>query len=349
MSQLLTIRDTVKDFFRKYDEITTPVLRFIASFIMFNSINSLFGYSDLFEKGIVVFLLSVICALVPNPIVVLVGGIVVLVNVIGVSLEVTVFFAVLFVVMYCVYMRMFPQCSWILALVPIFYMLNIQYAVPLIVMIFAGISGIIPAAFGVVLYYFAQCTKEINSIINSTTDGENFNVFSYIVENVLKNKLILLTIIVFAVVITVSYVIYRLPIDYAWYIAIIAGGVCNILFFPIVGGIVGADGLEMGKLILGTLLGIIMAAVVQLFKGILDYTHKESVQFEDDDYYYYVKAVPKFNVGAKNKSVKKMTKNPQTERTERAERNENNNSAGNVNTRNIRNNMNQNDANRRRQ
>ena len=43
-------------------------------------------------------------------------------------------------------------------------------------------------------------------------------------------------------------------------------------------------------------------------------------EFEDDDYYYYVKAVPKFNVGAKNKSVKKMTKNPQTERTERAER-----------------------------
>ena len=29
--------------------------------------------------------------------------------------------------------------------------------------------------------------------------------------------------------------------------------------------------------------------------GILDYKHTERVQFEDDDYYYYVKAVPKID------------------------------------------------------
>ena len=38
----------------------------------------------------------------------------------------------------------------------------------------------------------------------------------------------------------------------------------------------------------------------------VDYSRKETVQFEDDDYYYYVKAIPKYNVTAKKKNVVKM-------------------------------------------
>ena len=38
----------------------------------------------------------------------------------------------------------------------------------------------------------------------------------------------------------------------------------------------------------------------------LDYARTEKVQFEDDDYYYYVKAVPKITVTAKKVKVKKI-------------------------------------------
>ena len=38
----------------------------------------------------------------------------------------------------------------------------------------------------------------------------------------------------------------------------------------------------------------------------LDYTRVEQVQFEDDNYYYYVKAVPKIMVQAQQKSVKRF-------------------------------------------
>ena len=36
---------------------------------------------------------------------------------------------------------------------------------------------------------------------------------------------------------------------------------------------------------------------------ILDYTAVEHVQFEDDDYYYYVKAVPKIDVAMPTMNV----------------------------------------------
>ena len=40
----------------------------------------------------------------------------------------------------------------------------------------------------------------------------------------------------------------------------------------------------------------------------MDYTRTEMVQFEDDEYYYYVKAVPKNVLAAPQKKVKRINK-----------------------------------------
>ena len=77
MSGLLSVRNYIRDFLRKYDEITTPVIHFVAAFIMFSKLNDLFGYSSLFDKGMVTFWLALICALVSSPVVMLVAGLVV--------------------------------------------------------------------------------------------------------------------------------------------------------------------------------------------------------------------------------------------------------------------------------
>ena len=44
----------------------------------------------------------------------------------------------------------------------------------------------------------------------------------------------------------------------------------------------------------------------------MDYSRIENVQFEDDEYYYYVKAIPKMTVAAPTKTVKRI--NVQRER-----------------------------------
>ena len=47
------------------------------------------------------------------------------------------------------------------------------------------------------------------------------------------------------------------------------------------------------QLILGTLVSIVIAMAVEFFVFSVDYSRTEYAQFEDDEYYYYVKAVPK--------------------------------------------------------
>ena len=48
--------------------------------------------------------------------------------------------------------------------------------------------------------------------------------------------------------------------------------------------------------------------LIQLMEFNVDYNRTEIVQFEDDEYYYYVKAVPKNILAAPEKKVKRINK-----------------------------------------
>ena len=57
----------------------------------------------------------------------------------------------------------------------------------------------------------------------------------------------------------------------------------------------------------GILLSVVVSLVLEFFFYNLDYSRVERVQFEDDEYYYFVKAVPKVFVSRKDKRVKRIT------------------------------------------
>ena len=314
MTGILTIKNAIRDFLRKYDEVTTPIVRFIFSFIMFSCINSLFGYSEFLHRTVVTVLLSVISALVTGPVTVFLAGVVITIHCFSVSVDVGVLCLLLFVVMYCSYMRMFQNTGYVLALVPILYMLKIPFAAPVLVAIFAGFSGAVPAAFGVVLYYFAQYVKEADATLKLGEDSE-FQAYSYVVNNLMKNKEMLLAILAFAIVVMVTALLHRLNYNYAWYVAIGVGSIFNILVFMVCGMLVDVN-VPAGSLVLGSILGGVISTVVQMCKSVVDYSRKESVQFEDDDYYYYVKAIPKFE-NANKKQVKKITEDEVVEQVKK--------------------------------
>jgi hypothetical protein len=60
--------------------------------------------------------------------------------------------------------------------------------------------------------------------------------------------------------------------------------------------------------IIGTVISALLMLVVEFFAFNLDYSRTEKVQFEDDEYYYYVKAVPKVTVATPERKVKKINR-----------------------------------------
>ena len=60
------------------------------------------------------------------------------------------------------------------------------------------------------------------------------------------------------------------------------------------------------KLLLGMALTAVIAYLVQFFRMTLDYTGVHKLQFEDEEYLYYVKAVPKMKVAPGDKTVTRI-------------------------------------------
>ena len=103
----------------------------------------------------------------------------------------------------------------------------------------------------------------------------------------------------------------RLSVDYAWEIAIVAGilGNINVMAY---GYIVMDIQLSYVSLIVGSLVAIVVALLIKFLVFSVDYTRTEYLQFEDDEYYYYVKAVPKAAVAIPEKTVKRIHERQKT-------------------------------------
>ena len=99
--------------------------------------------------------------------------------------------------------------------------------------------------------------------------------------------------------------IKRASINNSWTIAILVGGIVDFVII-LVGNIVFGTGSSVVWIIVGTVISMLLAYVLQFFVFSVDYSRIEHTQFEDDEYYYYVKAVPKINVTAPEMNVKRI-------------------------------------------
>ena len=106
-----------------------------------------------------------------------------------------------------------------------------------------------------------------------------------------------------AFVILVAYLIYRSSFEHAWMVSFLVAEFLNIVLF-LIGSVTLSIEVSIGSILIESVVGVLIAALLQFWKGIVDYQRTEILQFEDDDYYYYVKAVPKLSVAESNKNVK---------------------------------------------
>ena len=104
----------------------------------------------------------------------------------------------------------------------------------------------------------------------------------------------------------VVYLIRRQSINYAWRIALFVGNMTELVILIV--GYILLDMTDQALWVLaGILLSVVVSLVLEFFFYNLDYSRVERVQFEDDEYYYFVKAVPKVFVSRKDKRVKRIT------------------------------------------
>lgn len=212
----------------------------------------------------------------------------------------------------------FTKDGYYAVLTPITFALHTPYIMPISAGLLRTPASAASIVSGTVMFYFLKGIKENEAVLSAVEEDSNAaSKMVVAVNQLLGNKEMYLVLATFIVILLVVYVVRRLSIDYAWTVASLAGiliGLTVLISGFVMLGIKG----QIVWIIVGGVISTVIALIQQFLFFNLDYSRTERVQFEDDEYYYYVKAVPKIYVTTKEKKVKRIAaKDEEKERISR--------------------------------
>ncbi|MCR5627468.1 MAG: ABC transporter permease [Lachnospiraceae bacterium] len=307
MTNLLLVRDALKNVYGKYEMFITPVLKFILALITYLLINKHLGYMDTLDNPVIPVMAAIINSFLPVNTIVLFSFLMICLHVYRLSLIAAAATLVIMAVLFLVFLRFSPDSALAAVLTPLAFLFNVPFAVPICAGLVSSPLSAVSVACGIIVYYFLQYITSNSTSIQNPGDTQPADQLKGILNAVVNNKTMVLYVIVFAITILVVYIIRRLSINYSWMIAIVAGSLVEIIAIIVGDGTLGAN-VSFASVLLGIIIGAVVGLILHFFVFSVDYSRTEYVQFEDEEYYYYVKAVPKLTVSATDLQVKKINR-----------------------------------------
>lgn len=305
MRILLEIREMLKKFYAKYDVYIMPVVKLAIAMATLFAINGQLGYMARIDSTPIVLMVSLLCSFLPNGFIIFFAAVFVLLHCYALSIEVALVALCLFLVMALLFFRFAPKDSLVVVLTPLLFGIKIPYFAPLAMGLLGNPASAVSVGCGVVVHYFIKFVSINAASISAIEEGEMVARLRLVIDGLLNNKEMVVMIATFAFVVILVYIIRKLSIDYAWTVAMIGGGFVNIVIL-LLGDLMFDVNVSVMGVLLGTVVSVGLCVVLQFFVLCVDYSRTEKVQFEDDEYYYYVKAVPKMTVATPEKNVKRI-------------------------------------------
>lgn len=305
MTSLLVAKQYIKNFVSKYEVYLKPIGKLILALVTLMTINGKIGFMQKIDNISVVLIAALMCSFMPTNFIIVVAALFVLLHLYALSIECAAIGLVLFLVLFLLYFRFTPKDTLAVVLTPICTAMGIPYVVPLTMGLLGTPASVVSVACGVIVSSFIKNMSDSATAISSMETEDMAAKFRFVIDGLINNKEMILMIVAFSVTIILVYFVKRLAIDYAWTIAIAAGALADMMIL-LVGDLVFDTNGSIVMLIIGTIISVLVAKVVEFLAFSVDYSRTEKVQFEDDEYYYYVKAIPKINVATPSRTVKKI-------------------------------------------
>lgn len=302
---LIEIREKLKRIYGKYNVYIRPAGRFLVSLVAFLMLDMSIGYMTKLRSPLVAILLAIICAFVPGELTVVILSVFMLAHLYAISAEFALIALCVILVMYLLFLRFSPKQGYIIIATVMLCGLKLYAAVPIIIGIGLGVSSIIPVSFGILIYNIIRTASEYEAAINNMSVSDTVQQMSYIAESFVNDRACIVMILAAIVTIIVMGCIKRLTIDNAWTYALVAGALVEFLIL-MVGILALSAKLNYVSMFIGLVIGVAGGYVCKVLLFSVDYKRTEYVQYEDDEYYYYVKAVPKMTLVSEDVRVKQI-------------------------------------------
>lgn len=293
-------RKKLIEFYGKRSIMIQMALKIVTAFLMLVCIHQMSGYLVLLTSLPVQIVISVVCAVLPWSMISILMCLILILEYAGLSVIVAGFAFVIMFLMILLDTIFAPGCGKILFFVPLAFFFKLPFLVPLILGMVAPVTSVIPLAFGTILYYMMYFVNSFSGVLINSEDVTQTDMAMQLVNGLINNRFMLLVTLAMIATTIVVFVIHRMSVDHAWSIAIFVGAVLDVILI-LIGSVAGSGENTMGVfyVIFGSIVSVIIALLVRFMVFSVDYKQTEYTQFEDDEYYYYVKAVPKIKIAEK--------------------------------------------------
>lgn len=303
MTVLLEIKEKMKKIYGEYGYAISLILKFALAFSVFSSINKVMGYTEALTSIFPVLLFSLISCLISLKAAALFAAAMILGHSYGLGLEALGLTAIVLILLIIFFIRFDEKDSAALLLTP----LALSVGVPCFIPICFGIKGkpasAVSIGCGTFVFYYLHMLNDKAPVLQHTEDADILTNVQVLMDGILQNRMMLVNIAAMVLVVIVVYGLSRISVDYIWHIAIGTGG---ILYAAVMlcGGLFLDLEVSVLAVVLGALAAVFLGIVMEFFVLNVDYSRTERIEFEDDEYYYYVKAVPKMSISQSQREIK---------------------------------------------
>lgn len=312
MNSLYVWKEEMQKLYARYAKYIDKVLQLILGILVFGMINSKIGYMELAASDYVTAGLAILFTFLPPVYMAVAAAALVLLHMFSLSLAVFAVTAAIFLMMFIFYFRFAPGTALILLMTPLAFLFKIPYVIPVIYGLIGTPVYLVPVACGTIVYFMLHLVSGSAMAFKGGAGAEGMlQAVTEFTKQVFTNKEMMIYVLAFSVSLLIVYAIRRSSFDYAWKVAIAVGIISNIVLV-VSGELVFDVHIPYGSMIVGNIVAALIAVVLEFFVFAVDYSRTERIQFEDDEYYYYIKAVPKISVSAPRKTVKKINERQET-------------------------------------
>ncbi|MDD3219234.1 MAG: hypothetical protein PHC41_08865 [Lachnospiraceae bacterium] len=304
MDILIEFKEKLAGLYAKSSNYLLPVIKFAFALFSFSCINHTLGYFGLLNNIFIVLLLSLICAIMPWTTITVFSGLLVIGHCFLLGYETAGFAIIVIMLMGILALRFCGKANIALVLMPLAFGAQFPSVIPLIMGLVAGPAAALAVACGTVVYYFIHFVSVQGEALKFTEIADVPAKLQLLVTGVMQNTEMYLAMITCVVILLAVYVIRRSSTNFSWSIAIVAGAVIYILLMC--GGSLFMDvSMSLPTVLVSAAGSCVFAFFAKFFLFHVDYRKSQNIQFEDDEYYYYVKAVPKITSAKTKKNGKK--------------------------------------------
>lgn len=290
----------LKRFYASWCVYLTMAAKCAVAFCAFSYINQYFPGRPFLLRIIVVIAISLLASVLPWKYLSFLAAVWLLGQMSALSLEATAFTFVVLLILALLRYLMLPGAGLVLVVLPVLFIWKVPFLVPLVVGVTGGLSAFVSVGSGVILYYLLRLIAENLEYLTKSGGDTLVHRLLFLLKGMTEHQQLMTVLMCFCLTTLVVYLLSRVKADYAPQIAVAFGAVLNPLLLALVFDFLRRP-TAPESLVWGSLIALPLALIVSFLHRFLNYARTENVQFEDDEYYYYVKAVPKVAMSVRDK------------------------------------------------